>query len=110
MENDYKTPYLCFLVTKYSIYFFIVLVKQDFSCPRDLLIEEMKYFADYLSNDTDRWEDVDISVHCDVLIFDWLMKYVKQRDGRSVEAPKLGEYEFWSLMILRLVVILFCCC
>ena len=67
-------------------------MKQDFSCPRDLLIEEMKYFADYLSNDTDRWEDVDISVHCDVLIFDWLMKYVKQRYGRSMEAPKLGEY------------------
>eukprot|EP00112_Aurelia_sp_Birch-Aquarium-sp1_P020299 Seg52.3 transcript_id=Seg52.3/GoldUCD/mRNA.D3Y31 product="putative protein KIAA1841-like" protein_id=Seg52.3/GoldUCD/D3Y31 len=74
-------------------------VKQDFSCPRDLLINGMKYFADYLSNDTDRWEDVDISVHCDVLIFDWLMKYVKQGDGRSKEPPMLEPSNVISILI-----------
>ena len=38
----------------------------------------MKYFAEYLSLEPQRWEEVDISVHCDVQIFDWLMRYVKR--------------------------------
>ena len=67
------------------------LVKKDFNCPRDLLIKEMKYFAEYLSTDAQRWEEVDISVHCDVQIFDWLMKYVKRSIKGSDEVPKLGE-------------------
>jgi len=47
-------------------------------CPRDLLVKEMHYFADYLSSDTHHYDDVDISVHCDIGIFDWLMQYVKR--------------------------------
>ena len=45
-----------------------------------------------------RWEEVDISVHCDVQIFDWLMKYVKRRlqdKNKSTSEdrkPKLGEH------------------
>lgn len=66
-------------------------VKQDFLCPRDLLVSEMKYFAEYLSLEPQRWEEVDISVHCDVQIFDWLMKYVK-RDVTNPDdkVPQLG--------------------
>lgn len=70
------------------MYFFIV--KKDFYCPRDLLIKEMKYFAEYLSTDTQRCEEVDISVHCDVQIFDWLIKYVKRGTKEVVEPPVLG--------------------
>ena len=47
-------------------------------CPRDLLVKEMYYFADYLSSGTHHYDDVDISVHCDIGIFDWLMQYVKR--------------------------------
>lgn len=67
-----------------------VAVKQDFSCARDLLVREMKYFAEYLSSDSQRWEDVDISVHCDVQIFDWLMKYVKRGTKEVPVDPELG--------------------
>ncbi|KAK3703609.1 hypothetical protein QZH41_019145, partial [Actinostola sp. cb2023] len=63
-------------------------LKQDFNCPRDLLIREMRYFAEYLSVEAQRWEEVDISVHCDVQIFDWLMRYVKKS---IVETVKKGE-------------------
>ena len=38
----------------------------------------MKYFFDYLTGESHNMQDVDISVHCDVNIFDWLMKYVKR--------------------------------
>lgn len=72
-----------------------MLVKQDFNCPRDLLIREMRYFAEYLSVEAQRWEEVDISVHCDVQIFDWLMRYVKKGivEKTKDKKPQLGMYE-----------------
>ena len=66
-------------------------MKQDFHCARDLLIKEMRYFAEYLSTDAQRWEEVDISVHCDVQIFEWLMKYVKRSTKEVPVTPVLGE-------------------
>ncbi|XP_065054797.1 SANT and BTB domain regulator of class switch recombination-like isoform X2 [Rhopilema esculentum] len=74
-------------------------VKQDFVCQKELLINEMKYFADYLSNETDKWEDVDISVHCDVYIFDWLMRYVKQESVSVEDKPKLEPSNVISILI-----------
>lgn len=68
-------------------------LKQDFMCPRDLLVSEMKYFAEYLSTNAQRWEEVDISVHCDVQIFDWLMNYVKRHMSDSEDKPKLGKHQ-----------------
>ncbi|KAM6956246.1 SANT and BTB domain regulator of class switch recombination [Aplochiton taeniatus] len=76
-------------------------LKQDFVCPRDLLVKEMRYFAEYLSVDPQRWEEVDISVHCDVQIFDWLMNYVRRNasvDG-SKEKPKLEPSNVISILI-----------
>lgn len=71
-------------------------LKQDFVCPRNLLVKEMRYFEEYLSVDPQRWDEVDISVHCDVQIFDWLMNYVKSHNtehshGKHMDKPKLGN-------------------
>ncbi|MEQ2266250.1 hypothetical protein XENORESO_005110 [Xenotaenia resolanae] len=68
-------------------------LKQDFTCPRDLLVKEMRYFAEYLSVDQQRWEEVDISVHCDVQIFDWLMNYVRRNSAGegNKDKPRLGK-------------------
>ncbi|XP_078337550.1 SANT and BTB domain regulator of class switch recombination-like isoform X2 [Crassostrea virginica] len=74
-------------------------LKQDFHCPRDLLVQEMKYFAEYLSTDAQRWEEVDISVHCDVQIFDWLMKYVKRGARELPDKPKLEANNVISILI-----------
>ncbi|XP_053552248.1 SANT and BTB domain regulator of class switch recombination-like [Bombina bombina] len=76
-------------------------LKEDFVCPRDLLISEMKYFAEYLTTDAQRWEEVDISVHCDVQIFDWLMRYVKRnmKENEKNEAPKLEPANVISILI-----------
>ena len=76
-------------------------LKQDFDCPRDLLIQEMRYFAEYLSVDSQRLEEVDISVHCDIHIFDWLMRYVK-RGTKLIEEkdiPKLDPNNVISILI-----------
>ena len=48
---------------------------QDFKCDRILLLEHMKYFNKYLAGHKNL-DEIDISVHCDITIFDWLMKYV----------------------------------
>lgn len=74
-------------------------LKEDFVCPRDLLISEMKYFAEYLSMDAQRWEEVDISVHCDVHIFNWLIRYVKRntKEYEVDEIPTLGKRKYIHL-------------
>lgn len=48
-----------------------------------MLVKEMRYFSEYLSSDAQLWDEVDISVHCDVPVFDWLMRYAKRgmREG-----------------------------
>uniref|UniRef100_A0A8B9QIW6 KIAA1841 n=1 Tax=Apteryx owenii TaxID=8824 RepID=A0A8B9QIW6_APTOW len=76
-------------------------LKEDFVCPRDLLISEMKYFAEYLSVDAQRWEEVDISVHCDVHIFDWLIRYVKRntKESEAYEMPTLEPANVISILI-----------
>ncbi|KAH0521493.1 hypothetical protein LTLLF_101970 [Microtus ochrogaster] len=76
-------------------------LKEDFICPRDLLISEMKYFAEYLSVDAQRWEEVDISVHCDVHIFNWLIKYVKRntKENKDCEIPTLDPGNVISILI-----------
>jgi hypothetical protein len=47
----------------------------------------MKYFEKYLTEATSV-DDIDISVHCDIKIFEWLMKYLKQKD-QGGEVAKL---------------------
>ena len=49
----------------------------DFRCDKTLLLNQMKYFEKYLvDQDVDDLDDIDIAVHCDVSIFDWLRRYV----------------------------------
>ena len=52
----------------------------------------MKYFQDYLSSDNETWEDIDISVHCDVKIFDWLIRHVKRDQENSDSGPILSIF------------------
>lgn len=60
---------------------------KDFSCPQRLLVTKMGYFADVTAGQ--RLEDMDISVHCDLQIFEWLMRWVKK--------DALAE-ELWPLL------------
>ena len=70
---------------------------KDFTCPQSLLVSKMGYFADVTAGQ--KLEDMDISVHCDIHIFEWLMKWVKSDNGSnsnrssdptSNEAPNLN--------------------
>lgn len=54
-------------------------LNKDFRCEKNLLISNMRYFEKYLS-DSKTANDIDISVHCDIGIFDWLMTYIHKRE------------------------------
>lgn len=68
-------------------------LNKDFKCQKRLLLTQMKYFEKYLS-DVTSFEDIDISVHCDIQIFEWLMQYLQKKDaynrGHTYSDKKLG--------------------
>ena len=72
-------------------------LKRQFTCNRSLLIREMRYFADYLKDEPDKVEEVDISVHCDLDIFQWLMSFVNRRT--STKVPELEPRIAVSILI-----------
>jgi hypothetical protein len=61
----------------------------------------MKYFEKYLTEATSV-DDIDISVHCDIKIFEWLMKYLKQKENQEPvdeNGPKLDIKNVISILI-----------
>lgn len=73
-------------------------VSRDFTCPQKLLISKMGYFADITSGQ--KLEDMDISVHCDLDIFDWLIKWVKKEMMASQENwPKLNASNVIPILV-----------
>ena len=50
-------------------------ISKDFKCNKLLIKNNMRYFEKHL-NDKNQPQDIDISVHCDVKIFEWLIKYI----------------------------------
>jgi hypothetical protein len=74
-------------------------INRDFRCSKKILLAEMKYFKTYLSG-TSAYDDIDISVHCDVHIFDWLMQYVKAlHSTSSTSRPNLDTKSVVSILI-----------
>jgi Domain of unknown function (DUF3342) len=57
-------------------------------------VTHMQYFKGYLSN-SDSSEEVDISVHCDVEIFEWLMRFIHQ----TSDPPILDKSIVVSILI-----------
>ncbi|XP_054085583.1 SANT and BTB domain regulator of class switch recombination isoform X2 [Zeugodacus cucurbitae] len=51
---------------------------RDFSCSQRLLVSKMGYFAEVTAGQ--KLDEMDISVHCDLQIFDWLIKWMKLKD------------------------------
>lgn len=65
-------------------------LNKDFKCNKEILLSQMKYFEKFRQNGTSATsslEDLDISVHCDLQIFEWLMKYLlnPQIQARTLE-------------------------
>ncbi|KAI9339603.1 hypothetical protein BDR26DRAFT_934730 [Obelidium mucronatum] len=52
--------------------------KRDFYCKQYLLLREMKFFA-YLADKTTSSNQIDIDVHCDIEVFEWLMMFITRQ-------------------------------
>lgn len=70
---------------------------KDFTCPQKLLVSKMGYFADVTAGQ--KLEDMDISVHCDIKIFEWLMKWVKKDNIQQIEWPTLDPSNVIPILI-----------
>ena len=69
-------------------------INKDFTCRKDVLLSEMAYFRSYL-NGSESCEDIDISVHCDIQIFQWLIKYLNE----PAAPPSLDTGSVISILI-----------
>ena len=65
-------------------------LKKDFYCLQSILVKEMGYFTK-VTVKGQRLRDMDISVHCDISVFEWLMKWVKSQNGGYEQHPVLGD-------------------
>mmetsp|Transcript_6963 Transcript_6963/g.13913 ORF Transcript_6963/g.13913 Transcript_6963/m.13913 type:complete len:710 (+) Transcript_6963:39-2168(+) len=54
---------------------------RDFHCDKEVLVKEMPYFKPYLKD----LHKMDISVHCDVHIFEWLMRRIRAPNEAYLE-------------------------
>eukprot|EP00792_Barthelona_sp_PAP020_P000900 TRINITY_DN1152_c0_g1_i1.p1 TRINITY_DN1152_c0_g1~~TRINITY_DN1152_c0_g1_i1.p1 ORF type:complete len:489 (-),score=119.84 TRINITY_DN1152_c0_g1_i1:63-1406(-) len=70
---------------------------KDFLCSKKILLKEMKYFRDYLTNKGNH--DIDISVHCDIQIFQWLINYINYRNHNNDKEPKIILANAVSILI-----------
>ena len=70
-------------------------ITRDFTCSRETLLAEMKYFHGYLSASAGTYDDIDISVHCDVHIFEWLIQFVTRKEA----PPELDVASVISILI-----------
>jgi Domain of unknown function (DUF3342) len=53
--------------------------KRDFQFSRSLLVKYMKYFDKCLKKISEN-DEIDISIHCDAGIFEWLLCYILTYD------------------------------
>ena len=54
----------------------------------------MKYFEKFLADNESGFDDIDISVHCDVEIFEWLMNYIHEK----YEADNAYNNALWNAL------------
>ncbi|XP_063240886.1 uncharacterized protein LOC134541393 [Bacillus rossius redtenbacheri] len=62
-------------------------LKREYKCSQGLLVSKMGYFAEVTTGQ--KLEDMDISVHCDMDTFDWLMRWIKKDSLPASERPSL---------------------
>ena len=80
--------------------------KRDFTFSRSLLVKYMKYFDKCLKKISDQ-DEIDISIHCDAVIFEWLLNYIfsmeefekKQQSNKVLNS--IGGGSGWQLNLQK---------
>lgn len=76
--------------------------KRDFTFSRSLLVKYMKYFDKCLKKISDQ-DEIDISIHCDAVIFEWLLNYIFSMEEyeKKQQANKAGGGSGWQLNLQK---------
>ena len=64
--------------------------KRDFQFSRSLLVRYMKYFDKCLKKISEN-DEIDISIHCDAGIFEWLLCYILAHDDQIKSKQVIGQ-------------------
>eukprot|EP00957_Ditylum_brightwellii_P036695 2779533-Ditylum_brightwellii.AAC.1 len=51
-------------------------IHRDFECSKSLVISQIKYFKSYLADKGSQDKNIDVTVHCDCFVFEWLMNFI----------------------------------
>ena len=75
-------------------------VKKDFTFGRALLVKHMKYFEKCLKKISEQ-DEIDISIHCDAQIFEWLLNYIIKSEKISEQSGNgiTGTSGGWSISL-----------
>ena len=57
-------------------------------------MKKMRYFQSYFSKNDTEIDELDISVHCDVYVFEWLIRYL-----HDPSLPKIELHNVISVLI-----------
>ena len=78
--------------------------KRDFTFSRSLLVKYMKYFDRCLKKISDN-DEIDISIHCDAVIFEWLLNYIfamEEYEKKQQESERINKTS-WQLKVQKCV-------
>ncbi len=76
--------------------------KRDFTFSRSLLVKYMKYFDRCLKKISDN-DEIDISIHCDAVIFEWLLNYIfamEEYEKKQQESERINKAS-WQLKVQK---------
>eukprot|EP00347_Sterkiella_histriomuscorum_P020422 403337867 len=80
--------------------------KKDFTFSRSLLVKYMKYFEKCLKKISEN-DEIDISIHCDAGIFEWLLNYIfNQEEMEKSQSSQVAQNSFtttngWQLRVQK---------
>ena len=65
-------------------------IARDFACNKDKVMCKMRYFQSYFVGKS-QIDELDISVHCDVFIFEWLVRFLKDEGSPKLEIKNVVQ-------------------
>ena len=69
--------------------------QKDFNWSMEILLKHMKYFEKHLKS-TEPTDDIDISVHWDILIFEWLLNFIEWDEREEQGTDNIKFYDIVS--------------
>jgi hypothetical protein len=78
-------------------------LRRQYTCKRQILLHSMRYFKTILEKEENK--HVDLSIHCDVSIFEWLLEYIHLDYSKEPSKEhSLKEYKFELNNVMSILI------